>query len=82
MEQLTQLFISTPWRVSHKWEVGEDGLVEYRGNRVTPRFVYENFENDYPMFTIVRAEVCTRLINPDPEAERPYMWVTDERFDR
>ena len=80
MEELTQLFIATPWRTSHKWTVGEDGLVEYRGERVTPRFVYENFETDYPMFKILRAEVCRR-INVEG-AERPYAWVDVERFDR
>jgi len=78
MQELTQLFIYTPWRPSHRWDVGEDGLVEYRGDRVFPRFVYENFETDYPMFTIERAEVCRR-INVEGQA-RPYDWVDVERF--
>lgn len=82
METLTQLFICTPWRAqAHKWDVDEEGLVMYRDQRVTPRFVVENFESDYPMFRMIRAEVCRREVNPDPEAERPYMWITLERFD-
>jgi len=80
MEELTTFFISTPWRTSHKFNVDSDGLVEYRGSLITPRKLYENFELDFPMFTIIRAEICRRLVNPDPNAERPYMWVSLERF--
>lgn len=80
MEELTTFFIYTPWRTSHKWSVDSNGLVEYRENLVTPREVYENFETDYPMFRIVRAEVIRRIENPDPIAERPYLWVDVERF--
>jgi len=76
---MTQLFIYTPHRPSHRWDVGEDGLVEYRDQRVLPRFVYENFEIDYPMFKILRAEICSR-INVEGQ-ERPYAWVDIERFD-
>lgn len=80
MEELTTLFIYTPWRQSHKWSVDSEGLVEYRGNLVTPREVYENFETDYPMFSICRAEISRRIDNPDSSADRPYMWVELERF--
>ena len=82
MEELTQLFICTAWRPSHRWTVDEDGLVEYEGQRVEPRYVYENFENDFPMFKIIRAEICKRTINPDPDSQRPYTWVEIERFDK
>jgi len=78
MQELTQLFIYTPWRPSHRWDVGEDGLVDYRGNRVLPRFIYENFVADYPMFRIERAEICRR-INVEGQ-ERPYAWIDVERF--
>ena len=80
MEEITTFFIYTPWRTSHKFPVNSDGLVEYRDRLTTPREIYENFEVDYPMFEIVRAEVCRRVNNPDPEAERPYMWEDVERF--
>jgi len=80
MEELTTFFIYTPWRTSHKWPVDSNGLVEYRGNHITPREVHEVFESDYPMFKIIRAEVSRRVINPDPEAERPYIWVSLEIF--
>jgi len=80
MQELTQLFIYTLHRPSHRWDVGDDGLVEYRGNRVSPLEVYENFEIDYPMFSIVRAEVCSR-ITVEGQA-RPYAWIDVERFDR
>lgn len=80
MEEVTILFIYTPWITSHKWAVGDDGLVEYQGNRVSPQFVYENFIKDYPMFEIVRAEVCTRIIGNDEL--RPYTWRLIKRFDK
>ena len=80
MEELTTFFIYTAWIPSHKWNVDSNGLIDYNGNLVTPREVFENFETDYPMFRIIRAETCRRINNPDPEAERPYMWVSLERF--
>lgn len=80
MNDLTQLNIYTPHRSSHRWIIGDDGLVDYRDNRVLPRFVYENFEIDFPMFTILRAEVCER-VTVEGES-RPYTWIQVERFDQ
>jgi hypothetical protein len=81
METLTLLFIHTAWRAqSHQWSVNDDGLVEYRGQLVEPREVYERFPIDYPMFQICRVEVCRRTTNPDPNAAKPYVWETLELF--
>ena len=71
MTEIIQFNIYTTHRSSHRWIVDGDGLVEYQGNRVTPRFVYENFEVNHPMFTLLRAEVCRRI----------NAWVDIERFD-
>lgn len=79
MENLTQLFIHTPWRQAHKWDIGDDGLCEYNESRLTPREVYERFIVDFPMFKVLRAEVCSRIDNPD--GPRDYRWVSLERFD-
>ena len=80
MEELTTFFIYTAWIPSHKWDVDSNGLIDYNGSLISPRELYGRFEADYPMFTIIRAEVCRRIINSNPEAERPYMWVDVERF--
>jgi hypothetical protein len=75
------LFIHTRWRAqSHKWDVNSDGMVEYDGRLLTPREVYENFLIDYPMFDVLRVEVCQRF--DDGEGPRPYRWVSLERLDR
>jgi hypothetical protein len=79
MEELTTLFVYTRWRQSHKWTVGEDGLVEYRGERIPPSEVPSRFIVDYPMFDVLRAEVCRR-INTGEAVRYPYRWVDVERF--
>ena len=79
MEELTILFIHTQWRAqSHQWVVGDDGLVEYRGERVLPQIVHDRFPIDYPMFNVLRTEVCRRINVSD--GHRPYAWVDVERF--
>ena len=78
MQELTQLYIYTSWIPSHKWDVGDDGLVAYRDSRIPPSEVPLRFIIDYPMFNIIRAEVCQR-INVEG-GERPYAWIDVERF--
>jgi hypothetical protein len=74
---MTRFFIHTRWRAqSHQWDV-VDGMVEYRGEITTPREVCERFPSDYPMFEVMRAEVCERI---DVDGPRPYSWVEVERF--
>jgi hypothetical protein len=81
METLTMLFIHTPWRQAHKWEVNQEGLIDYDGSMLSPLEVYQRFSVDYPNFKVLRAEVCQRI--PAPEnSERPYRWVDLERFDK
>lgn len=80
MEDLTLFSICTPHRISHKWEVGEDGLVEYDDERITPREAFERFPVDYPMFTMIRADVCRRLDQHNPLTNTSYTWVELERF--
>ena len=79
MENLTQLFIHTPWRQAHRWDVNPDGLVEYNNELLSPANVYQHFIVDYPMFKVLRAEVCERINIED--SHRPYRWVTLERLD-
>ncbi len=76
---ITVLFINTRYRaVSHKWLVNEDGLVNYNDEMISPREVCERFPIDYPMFGVVRGEVCRRVTN---EGEgRPYRWIDVERY--
>lgn len=78
MEEIRVFFIVTPWRQAHKWAVGDDGLIEYRDERITPREASERFPTDYPMFSVLRAEVCLRVANPD--GPRAYRWIEEERF--
>ena len=78
MENLTQFFIHTPWRQAHKWDIDENGLVDYDGVKLTPREAYEDFKTNFTMFTILRAEVCERTTIDS--TERPYRWLSLERF--
>ena len=80
MENLTQLFIHTPWRQAHRWDIDENGLVDYDGVILTPREAYEDFKINYTMFDILCAEVCERITIED--SEKPYRWVTLERLDK
>jgi len=80
MEELTLFSIHTPWRQSHKWDVGDDGLVDYEGERITPREALDRFREDYPMFRILRADVCKRLDEPSEITGRDYTWIQLERF--
>ena len=81
MEELTQFFIHTPWRQAHKWDIDENGLVDYDGVKLTPREAYEDFKTNFTMFTILRAEVSTRIERVS-NTGHPYSWVTVERFDK
>lgn len=78
METPRILFVYTRWIPSHQWVIGDDDLVEYRGSRIPPSEVPPRFIVDYPMFDIVRAEVCQR-INVEGQS-RPYAWIDLERF--
>jgi len=78
MEELTQLFINTRWRQAHKWDVGDDGLVEYHDERIQPSELVSRFIIEFPMFDVIRAETCRREnVTDGPKA---YRWVTLERF--
>ena len=79
MNNVRTLFIDTPWRAqAHKWDLNEDGLVNYHDEWIHPSEVVEHFEDDYPMFTMLRAAVCERLIVEGEE--KPYRWVELERY--
>jgi hypothetical protein len=79
MENLTVLFLHTQHRAqSHQFIVGDDGLVDYHSNRIIPRECFELFLVDYPMFNVIRAEVCQRISTPDGPKE--YKWVNIERY--
>lgn len=79
MENLIVLFLHTQHRAqSHQFIVGDDGLVEYHSNRISPIECFESFLVDYPMFNVIRAEVCQRLPNPDGPKE--YKWLELEIY--
>lgn len=79
MENLTVLFLHTQHRAqSHQFLLDEDGLVEYNSTRITPRECFDRFLVDYPMFNVLRAEVCQRISTPD--ALKDYMWVEIEKY--
>jgi hypothetical protein len=79
MENLTVLFLHTQHRAqSHQFIVGDDGLVDYHSNRIIPRECFDRFLIDYPMFNVIRAEVCQRISTPDGPKE--YIWVNIERY--
>lgn len=79
MKEISILFVCTRWRAqSHQWVIGDDDLVEYRGERIPPSQVPERFIVDYPMFDMLRAEVCQR-INVEGQS-RPFEWIDVERF--
>ena len=79
MENLTVLFLHTQHRAqSHQFIVGDDGLVEYHSSRITPSECVSNFLIDYPMFNVLRAEVCQRISTP--EGPKDYKWVDVQRF--
>jgi hypothetical protein len=79
MENLTVLFLHTQHRAqSHQFTLGEDGLVEYNSERITPRECFNRFLVDYPMFNVVRADVYERVSTPD--AVKDYKWVEIEVY--
>ena len=72
------LLLDTRWRAqAHRFELGDDGLVDYRDVRVTPLECYTRFIIDYPMFEVVRATVCIR---ENIDGPKPYRWVELKRF--
>ena len=79
MENLTVLFLHTQYRAqSHQFIVGEDGLVNYNSIRIAPRDCFQLFLVDYPMFNVIRAEICQRISTPDGPKE--YKWVELEKY--
>ena len=91
MENVTILMICRP-QGTYKWVI-EDGLVVRNwGGRdeipvedpCTPREFMarnqENWRNNLGVAHISCAQIMTRHVNP--EAEKPYSWVVDERLDK
>ena len=78
MEELTLFSICTPWRQAHKWDVNEDGLVNFDGSMITPREALERFLVEYPMFKVLRADVCKRT--PEQNGIYSYTWTELERL--
>jgi hypothetical protein len=46
--------------------------------KLTPKECFDRFLVDYPMFNVLRAEVCQRISTPDGPKE--YRWVDIERY--
>ncbi|HSG32823.1 MAG TPA: hypothetical protein VLB82_14940 [Thermodesulfobacteriota bacterium] len=78
MEDYILFSICTLHRSAHKWEVNEDGLVDFFGDMITPREAFDRFLIEYTMFTVVRADVSRR--RNIPNGVYSYTWNEIERF--
>lgn len=78
MEEYILFAIHTKYRQAHKWQVNEEGLVDFFGDMITPREAYERFIVEYPMFTVLRADVSVRTNVPN--GIYSYTWTEVERF--
>ena len=93
MEELTILSISRP-HGTFKWEIRDGLVISSHGTRdesiieepCSPQeFLIRNGEANLKNSgrnIILCAEVMTRHINEDPNAEKSYYWTVDERLDR
>ena len=78
MEEHVLFSIHTLHIPSHKWVLNDEGLVDFRGDLITPREAFERFIVEYPMFTIARADVSVRTMVPN--GIYSYTWREVERF--
>jgi hypothetical protein len=62
---------------SNKFLVNEDGQVNYRGELLSPRTVFERFIVDTPLLSVIVGEVITRFIEPQPNGKE-YRWERND----
>jgi len=62
---------------SNKFLVTEEGLVEYKGEMLSPRDVFDRFTVDTPLLSVIVGEVMTRFIETQPNGKE-YRWETNE----
>lgn len=78
MEDYILFIIHTTHRNSHKWEVGEDGLINFYGDMITPKEAVERFLVEYKMFKVIRADIWVRTNVPN--GRYSYTWTEVERL--
>jgi len=78
MEDYTLFMIVTAHRPAHKWDVSEDGLIDFFGDVITPHEALERFHVEYPMFTVLRADISVRT--DEPNGIYSYTWRELERL--
>ena len=54
-----------------------EGLVEYRGEMLSPRTVFNRFIVDSPLLSVIVGEVMTRFIETQPNGKE-YRWERNE----
>jgi len=62
---------------ANKFFVTEDGLVEYRGEMLSPRSVFDRFIIDTPLLSVIVGEVMTRFIETQPNGKE-YRWERND----
>lgn len=62
---------------SNKFLVTEEGLVEYRGEMLSPRDVFDRFIVDTPLLSVIVGEVMTRFIETQPNGKE-YRWERND----
>jgi hypothetical protein len=74
--QVTIFSICTKERAQANKFMVEDGLVVYGEEMLDPKEAFDRFVNDTPLLTILRGEVMTRFIEPQPNG-KAYRWETN-----
>ena len=62
---------------SNKFLVTEEGLIEYRGEMLSPRDVFDRFIVDTPLLSVIVGEVMTRFIETQPNGKE-YRWERND----
>ena len=80
MEDYILFSICTPHRQSHKWDVNEEGLVDFFGDMITPREAFDRFMIEYAhLFCgVIRASISVRT--DVQNGKYAYTWTEIERF--
>ena len=79
--QVTIFSICTKERAQSNKFLVEDDLVVYGDEMLNPQEAFNRFVNDTPLLTILRGEVMTRYIEPQPNG-KAYRWETNMVFKR
>ena len=78
MEEYILFSICNTIRTSHKWEVNDEGLIDFHSSMITPSEALERFLVEYPMFKMLRADISKRI--PVQNGVYSYTWIEIERL--